>query len=153
MSCYYKALPRLIPQLMLMARPGSEIMIVSPWIDNIVLHPPIFNTIHSSALHLGEIMTNLALAYEIHFTLLFRDQDHRLRSAIKSISAQAPRLLTLQKVSNLHAKMIVIDTFALEMSANLLPTSLYRNVESCALLVNNHRDAREYVENKLSLII
>lgn len=153
MSCYYKALPRLIPQLMLMARPGSEIVVVSPWIDNVALQPPIFDGIRVFTIYLDEMMAKLALVYGIRFTLLFRDQDHRLNSAIEAISAQASRLLTLREVPNLHAKMIVIDTFALEMSANLIWTSLYRNVESCTLVVNPDHSARKYVERKLSLAI
>ena len=42
MSCFYKALPRLIPQLLLLARPESEIILVSLWMENFVLYPPIF---------------------------------------------------------------------------------------------------------------
>jgi hypothetical protein len=153
MSCCYRALPRLIPQLMLLAKPGSEIVVVSPWIDNVTLHPPMFDEVRLSAIRLGDLMAKLAVAHEIHFTLLFRDHDHRLDRAVDLVRARTPSLLTLRPVLDLHAKMIAIDGFVLEMSANLIRTSLYRNVESCSLLLNSFGDAGRYVEYKLLLTV
>jgi len=136
-----------------MAKPGSEIVIVSPWISNVTLCPPIFDDNQKSTIRLDEMIARLALTHKIHFTILYRDRDYRLNSAIKTISDRAANSLTLRKITHLHAKMIVTEAFALEMSANLLWTSLYRNVESCTLLVNKYRNARQYVEAKLSLVI
>jgi hypothetical protein len=46
-SCYYKALPCLIPQLLLLARPGSEIILVSLWMEDMTLYPPLFGQDHA----------------------------------------------------------------------------------------------------------
>lgn len=152
-SCYYRALPRLIPQLLLMSRPNSEVILVSPWLDDITLHPPLFGNHTRLTLSLGQMIADLAVNYRIRFVILYRERDYRMERVIRLIAKQSPQSLILREVRNLHAKMVVIDSFALEMSANLLPTSLFRNVESCVLVANDYRNARRYVENKLGLII
>lgn len=65
-----------------------------------------------------------------------------------SSNVPAPRLL---EVPHLHAKAVVTDAFVLRMSANLLTTSLSRNVETCALTTNPYGSAAQWVERELGV--
>lgn len=157
MSCYYKALPRLIPQLLLLARPGSEVILVSPWVEDVTLWSPLFGQEGSrytcSEIRLSALLMRLARDYDIHITLIVRERDTRLECVIGPLATAKPNRLTVQEVPNLHAKAVVTETFVLETSANILETSLFRNVESCTLLVNPYRNPRQWLKAKLGLML
>lgn len=157
MSCYYKALPRLIPQLLLLARPGSEVLLVSPWVQDVTLWPPMFghgeNWYTRSEIRLSEFLLRLARDYDIRIALVVRERDARLERVISPLAATRPNYLVIRCVSNLHAKAIVTEAFALETSANMLEASLFRNVESCALVSNPYNSARRWLRVKLDLMI
>jgi len=157
MSCYYKYLPKLIPQLLLLSRPGSEIIVVSPWIQNVTLYPPIFgkgkNCYNHLQIRLSELLLRLMKDYQIHITLVLREQDRRSDFVIAPLLKNQPERLTLKEVQYIHAKMLITESFVLKTSANLIWTSLYRNVESCTLLKNLHRNPRKCLQAELGITI
>ncbi len=157
MSLFYKALPRLIPQLLLLARPGSEVILTSPWVEDVMLYPPLFGQgerryIHSE-IRLSRLLLRLVMDYEIRVTFIVREKDHRLEQVIRPLSKNKPSHLTVQEVTYLHAKALLTEAFVLETSANLLWTSLFRNIESCTLTANPYNSPRQWVKVKLGLII
>lgn len=157
MSCFYKALPRIIPQLLLLARPRSEVILVSPWMENVILYPPLFfmgeNHYTQSKIQLSQLLLCLARDYDIRVTLIVREQDVRSDRVINPLATSKPSHLTVQEVPYLHAKVLLTEAFVLETSANLLWTSLFRNVESCTLATNPYNNPRQWVKVKLGLTI
>src|SRR5829696_3177749 len=147
LSCYYKALPRIIPELLLLARPGSEVALVSPWIENVTLNPPSFG--HSGLqsnrreMRLGELLLYLAEDRGIRLTVIVRERDHRLQNAMRLVARASPKLLEIREVPYLHAKCVATEAFVLETSANLLWTSMFRNVEWCRVVKNDHANTRQ----------
>lgn len=157
MSCFYKALPRIIPQLLLLARPGSEVILVSPWIENVTLYPPIFgnseNRYTRSEIRLSQLLLRLARDYKIRITLILREQDQRSERVITPLIINQPSYLTVKQVQHIHAKMLITEAFLLKTSANLLWTSLHRNIESCTLVSNPYRNPRQCLKVELGVII
>lgn len=157
MSCFYKALPRIIPQLLLLARPGSEVILVSPWIENVTLYPPIFgnneNRYTRSEIRLSHLLLRLARDYNIRITLILREQDKRSEQVITPLIANQPSYLSVKQVQHIHAKMLITEAFLLKTSANLLWTSLHRNIESCTLASNPYRNPRQCLKVELGVII
>jgi hypothetical protein len=157
MSCFYKALPRLIPQLLLLARPGSEIILVSPWMGDVVLYPPIFGQgerrYTCSKTRLSHLLLRLARDYNIRITLILREQDQRSARVITPLATYQPNNLTVKQVQHIHAKMLITEAFLLKTSANLLWTSLHRSIESCTLISNPYRDPRQCLKVELGVIV
>lgn len=157
MRCYYKALPRVIPELMLLARPESEVILVSPWVADVPLRPPLFIGRRSrssrSEVRLSELMLTLANDFGIRFTLVVRERDRRLESAIAPLARALPNKLLVREVAYLHAKELITPSFVLQTSANFLETSLYRNVESCTLFKNPWNNARDWLRADLGLVL
>lgn len=157
MSCYYKALPRLIPQLLLLARPGSEVILASPWVDDVTLWPPVFGRgerrYTRSEIRLSELLLRLAKDYDIRVTLIVRERDARLECIIGPLATAKPDHLTVREVPYLHAKAIATEVFVLETSANILETSLFRNVESCRIVTNPYKNPKEWLKAQLGLMI
>jgi hypothetical protein len=157
MSCFYKALPRIIPQLLLLARPGSEVILVSPWIENVTLYPPIFgddeNRYTRSEIQLSQLLLRLTRDYNIRITLILREQDQRSERVITPLVTYQPNSLTVKQVQHIHAKMLITEAFLLKTSANLLWTSLHRNIESCTLASNPYRDPRHCLKVELGVIV
>lgn len=157
MSCFYKALPRIIPQLLLLARPRSEVILVSPWIENVSLYPPIFgnreNRYTRSEIRLSQLLVRLAGDYKIRITLILREQDERSERVITPLITNQPSYLTVKQVQHIHAKMLITEAFLLKTSANLLWTSLHRNIESCTLASNPYRNPRQCLKVELGVII
>lgn len=155
MSCYFKALPQLIPQLLLMAAPGREIMLVSPWIGDVTLVPPVFrhgpHMYTGASIRLGELLLRLAQDFNMQVTLVLRELDYRFAPVVDNWPTMDR--LTLRMVPNLHAKAVVTDSFVLLGSANLLQTSLSRNVEVCELKKNPYRTPRRWLSSELGLQI
>jgi hypothetical protein len=157
MSCFYKALPRIIPQLLLLARPESEVILVSPWIENVTLYPPIFgnsgNCYTRSEIRLSQLLLRLARDYSIRITLILREQDERSERVITPLITNQPSYLTVKQVQHIHAKMLITEAFLLKTSANLLWTSLHRNIESCTLVSNPYRNPRQCLKVELGVIV
>jgi len=157
MSCYYRALPRLIPELILLAGHGAEIAIVSPWVENVSLLVPRFGispTMYASTtILLRELLSRITRDYDMRVILLVRERDRRLQSVLGNIPQAMPDNIFIREVPYIHAKMIVTPAFVIETSANMLQTSLSRNIESCTLLSNPFRDTRAYIYDKLGIII
>jgi hypothetical protein len=153
MSCYYKALPRLIPELILSAGRGKEIAVVSPWIANVSLLPPRFGTGSASYTHskinFDDFLVRVMRDFDMRIIFLIRPNDRRTYSALNAIAKVAPGNVTIKEFDHIHAKMIVTPYFALEMTANMIPTSLFRNIESCTLVRNAFNDTRRYLNHKL----
>lgn len=155
-SCSYRALPRLIPQLLLLARPGSEIVLVSPWVENVSLHPPPFRLSdrerHSMpAIRLGELLLRLARDCGMRITFVVRERDARLEAALRPLLRNTPDHLVVREVPHLHAKLIATERYMLETSANMLWTSLFRNVEWCRIANNSHGNPRSLLQAKLGV--
>lgn len=150
-------LPKLIPQLLLLTRPGSDILLVSPWVEDVTLHPPLFGRKGSlythSEIHLSELLLRLARDYDNRIHLLVRERDGRLERAIGPLLRTKPENLQLREVPHLHAKLVATDAFVLETSANLLQTSLFRNVELCRVVANQHPNVRLLLQEKLNVRI
>lgn len=156
MSCSYRALPKLIPQLLLLARPGSEIALVSPWVENVSLHPPPFRLNYGDRyslpeIRLGNFLLRLARDSGMRVTFVVREHDARLEAAIRPLLRNAPDSLVIREVPHLHAKLIVTEHYVLETSANLLWTSLFRNVEWCRIANNPHGHSRGLLQAKLGI--
>lgn len=157
MSCFYKALPRIIPQLLLLARPGSEIILVSPWIENVTLYPPIFgqgeHRYTQSEIRLSQLLLRLARDYDIRVTLILREQDYRSEQVIRPLTMNQANRLIVKEVPYLHAKVLITESFMLKTSANMLWTSLYRNIESCTLTPNPYNNPRQCLKVELGLML
>ncbi len=153
MSCYYKALPRLIPELVLSAGRGKEIAIVSPWIANVTLLSPRFGntstSYNSSKISFDEFLVRVVRDFDMQIVFLVRPNDRRTYSALNAIVIAAPGNVTVREFDHIHAKMIVTPHFALETTANMIPTSLFRNIESCTLVRNAFNNTRKYLNHKL----
>jgi hypothetical protein len=102
-------------------------------------------------LHLSELLILLGEELNLHFILLLREQDYRTRSVTQPVRSALGARLEVLEVQHLHAKMLVTNRLVLETSANLLATSLYRNVESCQVMVNPYNNVRTYIREKLSI--
>lgn len=153
MSCYYKVLPRLIPELILSAGREKEIAIVSPWIANVTLIPPRFGSgstsYTDSKISFDEFLVRAVRDFRMRMIFLARPNDRRTYSALKAVVAAARERVTIREFEHIHAKMIVTPYFALETTANMIPTSLFRNIESCTLVRNTFNDTRKYLNHKL----
>jgi hypothetical protein len=57
------------------------------------------------------------------------------------------------EVPYLHAKCVATEAFVLETSANLLWTSMFRNVESCRVVKNDYGNTRQLLRARLNLIL
>jgi hypothetical protein len=140
-----------------MARPESEVVLVSPWIEDVVLYPPLLEPDGSPHVNhdmrLSELLLRLARDYDIRIHVIVREQDARLAWTLRSLRRTKPANLYLREVPHLRAKLVVTEAFTLEMSADLLRTSLFRNVESCRVVANPHSSTRRLLQEKLGLAI
>lgn len=84
-------------------------------------------------------------------TFVVRERDARLEAAIRPLLRNAPDHLDIREVPHLHAKLVATERYALETSANLLWTSLFRNVEWCRIANNPHGHPRDLLQAKLGI--
>jgi len=157
MSCYSRALPWLIPQLLLLSRTGSEVVIVSPWVEDVTLRAPITGQRPARRgtreVRLSELLLRLAKDYDVRVSLVVRERTRRLQRVVGPLRSQRPSHLRLREIPYLHAKLVVTESFAIETSANMLWTSLFRNVESCSLVSNPYGRASRFVAEKINLAL
>lgn len=155
MSCAFRALPRVIPYILLCAPKGSNAIIVSPWIQQVDLKPPLLGTNGNwdtrEKMPLSEFLLFLVTERNLNLVVVVRENDYRVQNVTKAILRKNPNKLKVVESEYLHAKAIVTSRFVLQTSANLIPTSLYRNTETCVLLVNKYGNASRYVEYELKL--
>lgn len=143
MSLYFRALPWLIPQLLMSARVRSEVALVSPWVADVSLQsPPLLHLYQNPRLsHL------LSLLHErsISIIVVVRERDHRLRTLLGNMTREARNSARVVTVDHIHTKAVVTERLVLTTSANLLDTSLYRNRETVALREHPHGSARRWL--------
>lgn len=153
MSCAFRALPTLIPNILISAPKGSDIAVVSPWIREVELFTPIVGTRgrwnRQEPMLLSEFLSYLIRKRELRLIIVTREEDRDIRYVTRSISLNQTDRLKIIESPFLHAKAIITRSLVLLMSANLIPTSLYRNVEICSLLPNEHISAIRYLEYEL----
>ena len=125
--------------------------------EDVTLYPPLFG--HEGTLYtkpeirLSELLLRLARDYDVHVHLIARERDRRLEQAINPLIRTKPGSLHLREVPHLHAKLVATEAFVLETSANILPTSLFRNVELCRIVANSHGSLGQLLRDKLGLTI
>lgn len=143
MSLFYRALPWLIPQLLLSARSGSEVALVSPWVADVSLQsPPLLHFDPNP--RLSDLLSHLYQS-RVSLILVIRERDHRLATLLRKIVSEAQPSIRVVTVEHIHAKAVVTERLALTTSANLLETSLYRNRETVSLRENPHGSARRWL--------
>lgn len=157
MSCYYKALPRLVPELILSAGRGKEVAVISPWIENVTLLPPTFGAgdvkYAQSQIRFSDFFVRMVRDFDFRVLFLIRPGDERTDAVLRPVISTSPSKVSVREFNHIHAKGIVTPFFALETSANMIPTSLFRNIESCTLIRNTFGDTRRYLNHKLGYII
>lgn len=157
MSYAFRALPKLIPNVLLSTPKGGNAIIISPWVQELQLKPPIlghegkWNT--REAMPLSDFLYYLIAWRDLNLTMIVRENDYRVQRVTKQILRQFPLNMRIIESIHLHAKAIVVPNFVLQTSANLIPTSLYRNTETCMLIENKYGNASRYVEYELKLRI
>lgn len=154
--CAFRALPRIIAEMLLAAPKSSEICIVSPWIREVLLKPPIIvGTEGVLAQHktpLSEFLHLLVSRRHVHLHIFVREFDRDIRTITHEVRLVFPNSIHIHEEPHLHAKVIATSNSILQMSANLIPTSLYRNIETCAISTNRYGSARTYTHNELKLV-
>jgi hypothetical protein len=157
MSCYYKALPRLVPEMVLSAGRGSEVAVISPWIENVILSPPKFGSgavaYAKARITFSDFFVRATRDFDFRLLFLVRPGDQRTQRTLRPIIDAAPGRVLIKEFDYIHAKIIVTPYFAIETTANMIPTSLFRNIESCTLIRNTFNDTRGYINHKLGDII
>lgn len=143
-----KALPWLIPSLLLTASPHSLVILVSPWAEDVPLQ--VYTWVGRSGRLVGEqplsaVCRWLAAERKLRFLLVLRDLDRRAQA----LRAAAGGCLELRILPDLHAKLIITDRLVLRTSANLLARSLERNIETLDLAPNPHGSAIEFLREEL----
>lgn len=155
MSCAFRALPRIIPLVLISAPVGSQTAIVSPWIQNIELKPPILGTSGAwdarERMLLSELLVYLVSKRNLTLFIVVREINYHFQEVIGSLEREYPQSIYTVSVPFLHAKVIITDKLVLQTSANLIPTSLYRNTEDCVLFANKYQSALRYLQHELNL--
>lgn len=154
MSCVYRALPRIIPNLLLSAKKSTNVAIISPWIQDVELQTPIIlgtDWRNNRRMYLSQFLNYLIEKRKLTIFLILRDNDKRAQYATRLARNANQDSLRIHTVQYLHAKAIVTDSNTLLTSANLIPTSLYRNVENCSLQINQYKNTAKYLEYEFGL--
>jgi hypothetical protein len=142
---------------LLLTRPGSDIVLVSPWVEDVILRPPLFGTKEHAytrpEIRLSELLLRLARDYGMRIHLIVRERDGRLAGAIRPLLREKAESLHVREVPHLHAKLVVTEAFVLETSANLLRTSLFRNVELCRLVANPLENPKRLIREELEITL
>lgn len=143
--------------MILSAGRGKEVAVVSPWIENVTFTPPIFGAggakyAHSQIMFV-DFFVRMVRDFDFRVLFLIRPGNERTDAALQPVINAAPRRVLVREFDHIHAKGIVTPFFALETTANMIPTSLFRNIESCTLVRNTFGDTRRYLNHKLGYII
>lgn len=143
MSLYFRSLPWVIPQMLMAARPQSEVAIVSPWVNDVEFDAP-------ALVHLAQRPTLSWVLDHLHLRgtrllLVVRESDHRVKRLLGRTGKATRTAIRLIEVPHIHTKAVVTERLALTTSANLLDTSLYRNRETVYLAENPYGSARRWL--------
>jgi hypothetical protein len=155
MLCASKALPRLIPELIMSAPRSSEVVIVSPWIQPLLLKPPVTgsngNWHTKKEMSLQFFLRYVIEMLDLKLALVVRELDRGVERVTQDIVRRHPNSISISEEPFLHAKAVVTNTLVLQMSANLIPTSLYRNIENCNFMKNTYGNARKFARSQLKI--
>jgi len=122
-----RALTWLIPSVLFGA---SEAVLVSPWMEDVpLLLPP------EVGRGLGDLLAFLE-EKGAELWVFLRERDGRAEPVLARL-----KRATIRTVPDLHAKGIFTERVVLTGSANLLWSSVHRNVESVSLWLHGKRDA------------
>lgn len=145
-----------VPQVLFLARPGSEVVLVSPWIDSVRLRPPLYPLPPGrdlSKYRLAELLRDLAVQNDLRITLVVRERDVGFGRATNYLAKSKPSHFTVYEDPTLHAKAIVTESFVVHGSANLLERSIHYNAELCSLDANTYPSARHWVRAHMGLSV
>ena len=90
---------------------------------------------------------------KLHTSIVAREYDKSERKITRILGHRFASSYIVHEEKYLHAKLIVTKQIVLQMSANLIPTTLYRNVETCVLSRNSVGDVRRYIRHELKLAL
>lgn len=141
MSLYFKALPWMIPQVLLTAQPRTQVAIVSPWMADVTLESPVLY--HRSQNPRLSSVLNLLLEKRIAILLVVRERDFRLKGLLKKLPKSSVQVIN---VDHIHTKAVITEDLVLTTSGNLLETSLYRNRENINLTANQYKSSQRWLE-------
>lgn len=151
-----RALPWIIPSVLMSLENNGIGIIVSPWIENIRLQSFYVRGNHSISgektlvqfldwLHQER---SIRLKFYVREDQLFPNINYRLRDVVHGTRVFSEYYM----VPNLHAKFIATDKSILETSANLLTRSLYRNPETLSVRANHFENSVAYVNDFFSRV-
>ncbi|MEM3366587.1 MAG: hypothetical protein QXM93_09240 [Candidatus Methanomethyliaceae archaeon] len=144
-----KTLPWVLPTLLVLAPKDSSCIILSPWVENLVLNVGVLQG--KFGMLCGEV-TFIDLLYWLYnehrksFWIYVREADGTDKRLYPFVEANKKGILHLRQIPNLHAKLVITNLWILETSANLLWRSYNVNVENVNLLRNPLQDAVKYLK-------
>lgn len=140
-----KSLPWLLPQLILSARPGTEVALVSAWISDIPLDLP--NPLRNSGAFLSTLIRFGQDTLGLRFIVYCRENDLHL----KKIQNKLSKPLDVRLRPNVHAKVYITKSLILSGSSNILYKSAYVNEENLQLNVNTWQNVARAVKETTGL--
>ena len=144
-----KSLPWLIPTVLVSAPRDSTIVVLTPWIEDVVVSVPKCDGDRPlcGSVKLSLLLEWLGRAHNKKFVLYVRDDQLRptLNYRLRPIAGSAHPYVSLRGIALLHAKLLVTDSVVVETSANLLTNSLYRNLELVSVYSNPENSAVRHV--------
>jgi hypothetical protein len=149
-----KALPWIIPSILISIETNGVGIVVSPWIENIKLQLFYVQGTQNISGEQTLIQFLIWLNHErgTRFKFYVREDqlaprvNYRLRDIINGTRTFSEYYM----VPNLHAKFIATDHSVLETSANLLTRSLYTNPETLSVRANHLESSVGYVNDFFS---
>lgn len=142
-----KALPWILPTLFITAPKNSSCIIISPWVENILLNVGEFE---GKSGKMGGQVPIIALLQWLNaehrksFTIYVKEINLRDERLMPFLAAVQEGFLKLREIPNLHAKLVITDGWILETSANLLRRSYNVNVENAIIRHNPLEEAQKY---------
>lgn len=134
-----KALPWILPTLFVTAPQNSSCIILSPWVENILLN---VGELKGNSGKMGgqvpiiELLQWLNAEHRKSFTIYVREINLRDERLMPFLAVVQEGFLQLREIPNLHAKLVITDDWILQTSANLLWRSYNINVENAILMHN-----------------
>ncbi len=118
----------------------NNIIIVSPWITEFKVHFPI-NSVGISEMTLSNALNYFSKSKKIKVIVSLTEEKYTqifLNNLTENVN--------VQKVENLHAKLIVTDNFVYLGSANITKTGTSINKEICKLEKNTSESAERFLK-------
>jgi len=133
-----------IPQVLLSARPKSEVGIVSPWLADVTFDAPILEHLTPSPT-LSWLLNHLVVQ-EVSLVLVVREREGRFNRLWRKLAPETRSHIRIIQVDHIHTKAILTERLVIKSSANLLETSLHRNRENVSLEENRYGSVRRWLE-------